>query len=189
MEHIGYQGRPGSNNHAAACHFAEKYGWQESQLVPLVTGQRLMAALRWGEVRFGVYAHSTAAGGIVAENEAALGDAVRVLDRYDVDVHHALFAKAEVTWEQVTAVASHPEALRECRGTLARLCPAAAEHPMDNTATAARALAEGDLPDTAAVLCSRELGESLGLTLLWERAEDLLHNSTTFVLAELKEKE
>ena len=76
MERIGYQGRPGSNNHAAARHFASKYGWTEAQLVPLVTGENLMAALNGGEVRFGVYAHSTAAGGIVAENEAAFGDRV-----------------------------------------------------------------------------------------------------------------
>ena len=82
MERIGYQGRPGSNNHAAARYFASRYGWTESQLVPLVTGENLMAALNRGEVRFGVYAHSTAAGGIVAENEAAFGDRVRVLDQY-----------------------------------------------------------------------------------------------------------
>lgn len=189
MERIGYQGRPGSNNHAAARHFASKYGWTEAQLVPLVTGANLMAALNRGEVRFGVYAHSTAAGGIVAENEAAFGDRVRVLDQYDVDVHHALFAKAVIPPEEVTAVASHPEALRECRETLARLCPTAQELPMDNTATAAYALAEGSLPEGAAVLCARELGESLNLTLLQERVEDLPHNSTTFVLVELKEQE
>lgn len=189
MERIGYQGRPGSNNHAAARHFASKYGWTEAQLVPLVTGANLMAALNRGEVRFGVYAHSTAAGGIVAENEAAFGDRVRLLDQYDVDVHHALFAKAVIPPEEVTAVASHPEALRECRETLARLCPTAQELPMDNTATAAHALAEGGLPEEAAVLCARELGESLNLTLLQERVEDLPHNSTTFVLVELKEQE
>ena len=188
MERIGYQGRPGSNNHAAARHFATKYGWEESQLCPLVTGKKLMAALTCGEVRYGIYAYSTAAGGIVEENVRAFGDRIRVLDRYDADIHHALFTKAAIAPEGVTVAASHPEALRECRKTLAALCPGAKEVPMDNTATAAHALADGGLPETAAVLCARELGESLGLILLREQAEDLSHNSTTFVLVELNEK-
>jgi len=183
---VGYQGTEGSNNHAAARHFAKKYGWREDQLRPLVTGKNLFSALQSGEVDFGVYAHSTAAGGEVAENREVFGDTVQILDRYTVDVHHHLFAKTALPLAVVTAVASHPEALRECRNTLKQICSNAAEIPVSNTGVAARALAEGELPDTAAVLCSMELGQTLGLTLLREQAEDLTHNSTTFVLAKLK---
>ena len=155
--------------------------------MPLVTGERLMAALRSGEVRFGVYAYSTAAGGLVAENAAVFRDLARELDRHEVHISHALFAREHLAPEQVTLVASHPEALRECRETLNRVYPTAQAHPMNNTATAANALAEGELPEGAAVLCAEELGQSLHLTLLRERTEDRERNTTVFVLVELKE--
>ena len=184
---IGYQGAENSNNHMAAVYFAEKYAWEDAELLPLVSGAHVAEALRSGKIRYGVYAYETLAGGLVQENVKAMeGLPLKLLDRCEIPIHHQLFKKSgEVADDEITAIASHPEALRQCGRTLRRLYPEAEWILAENTATAARALAEGELPETTAVLCSRRAGAQLHLALILENAEDLPDNRTTFVLAEL----
>ncbi len=184
---IGYQGVENSNNHMAAIYFAEKHAWAHPELRPLVSGANVAAALRSGEIRYGVYAYRTLAGGLVQENVKAMeGLNLKRIDQCQILIHHSLFKKnGSIPDHKITAIASHPEALRQCRQTLKRLYPDAECIPAKNTALAAQALAEGELPETAAVLCSRKAGTLLHLTLIRDNVEDLKDNRTTFVLAEL----
>lgn len=185
---IGYQGAENSNNHMAAIYFAEKYGWENAQLRPLVSGANVAAALRSGEIQYGVYAYRTLAGGLVQENVTAMrGLDLRQIDHCQIAIHHSLYKKNEsVADGEITAIASHPEALQQCRRTLKRLYPGIECIPAKNTAVAAQALADGELPETTAVLCSRRAGAQLHLSLIRRNVEDLKNNRTTFVLAALR---
>jgi len=188
---IGYQGTENSNNHAAALYFAETLVPKKVELRPLVTGKNVARALKCGEIHYGVYAYSTDAAGIVSENEVAFeGTPLAVLNAYTMEIHHHLFKRnATISNSAVTAVASHPEALRECRKNLLTLYSHAKLIPMENTGLAARSLADGSLPETTAVLCSENLGKQFGFVRIQENLEDLEQNRTTFVLVKLSQRD
>ena len=187
---LGYQGGEGSNNHAAAIAFAEKMGWGDTvELKPMISGKNVMKGLQEGTIDYGVYAYSTDARGLVQENaEATAGIELNILDLYNIDIHHHLWKKNEgIDDASITAIASHPEALYECKDTVARLYPDAMDIPVANTAVAASELASGILPETTAVLCSEKAAGIHGLSPIKMCVEDLEHNGTKFALVTLKE--
>lgn len=184
---IGYQGTANSNNHRAAIQLAEKLALPNVELRPLITGKNVVAALQSGEIRYGAYAYSTEAAGLVRENvEATKGVSLKTVGSVSIDIHHHLFKKnASVPNDSITAIVSHPEALWECRHNAKKLYPNAEYISAANTGVAARALYEGELPETTAVICNEKLGAQFDLAYIRENFEDLEHNGTIFILVEL----
>ncbi len=121
---IGYQGMENSNNNTAAALLAQKLEGP-AELRPLVSSRNVVAALLAGEIDYGVMAISTDVAGEVAETrEARKGTALRQLDAVSLDIHHSLFKKSpQIATESIRTIASHPEALRECVGNVAKCCP------------------------------------------------------------------
>lgn len=187
---IGYQGSQGSNNHAAAMHFAETHNWPDAELRPMVCGKGVIEGLVSGELDYGVFAYSTDLIGLVQENaEARKGVDLDYLDRYVVNVHHLLYKKNDsIPDEAITAISSHPEALRECKENVARLYPNVKLLTSLNSGYAAHALESGELPENVAVLCNKAAGERYHLALMRENIEDLKENGTSFMLVKLSGK-
>ena len=126
--------------------------------------------------------------GVVRETESALrGVSYRMLALDCIPIHHCLFVKDSSVTE-IRSIASHIQALEQCRGTLTRDYPKAAWKEEEDTAIAARYLAEGLLPRDAGVLCRRDAGEAFGLHLLRENLEDDAENATEFELIRLSQK-
>lgn len=184
---IGYQGSENSNNHAAAIYFAKTHGWENAELRPMVCGANVIAGLKSGELDYGVFAYSTDLIGLVQENaEATKGVELNYIDRYITNIHHYLYKKDEsVPNDAITAIASHPEALRECQHNMKKMYPNAENVPVANSGYAAHALATGELPETTAVLASKVAGERNHLALIKENVEDLKENGTSFMLVTL----
>lgn len=180
---IGYQGMENSNNNTAAALLSQKLDGP-AELRPLVSSRNVVAALLAGEIDYGVMAISTDVAGEVAETrEARKGTALRQLDAVSLDIHHSLFKKSpQIATEKIRTIASHPEALRECAGNVAKVLPDAAAMPVGDTALAAKMLHDGELSDDTAVLCSTAAGKQHGLCLIQENIEDLEHNGTAFAL-------
>lgn len=186
---IGYQGIEGSNSQAAARNMAERLGWTNVEYVPLVHSKGVVGALLAGTVDYGVMATLNHIAGVVLETEAALrGVQYRMLALDCIPIHHCLFVKNSSVTE-IHAVASHIQALKQCKGTLAREYPEAVWKEEEDTAIAAQHLAEGTLPPDTGVLCRRDAGEAFGLHLLRENLEDDAENATEFELVQLSEKE
>ena len=185
---IGYQGIKGSNSEASARSMAKRLGWTGVEYVPLVHSRGVVAALLAGEVDYGVMATLNHVAGVVQETEAALrGLNYRMLALDCIPIHYCLFVRdASVT--KIHTVASHIQALEQCRGTLAREYPNAVWKEAEDTAIAARHLAEGVLPKDTGVLCRRDAGEAFGLHLVRENLEDDAENATEFELIRLSEK-
>ncbi len=185
---IGYQGIEGCNSLASARNMAGRLGWTDVEYVPLINSKGVVDALRAGTVDYGVMATMNHVAGVVLETEAALrGLNYRMLALDCIPIHHCLFVK-DSSVKKITLVASHIQALKQCRGTLAREYPEAVWQEDEDTAMAARHLAEGVLPADAGVLCRKEAGEALGLYLLQENLEDDAENATEFELIQLSEK-
>lgn len=120
--------------------------------------------------------------GTVLETKDALRDfSYRTVDAQWLPVHHCLFVKRPDV-RTISCIASHVQALGQCAGTLAKRFPGVALREVEDTAIAARYLADGRLPEDAAVLCRKNAGEAFGLHLLAENLEDDPRNMTEFIL-------
>lgn len=185
---IGYQGIEGSNSEASAKTMAARLGWAEVEYVPLVHSQGVVDALKSGAVDCGVMATLNHVAGVVLETETALrGLSYRMLALDCIPIHHCLFVK-DPSVTEIRTIASHIQALKQCRATLARDYPEVAWREEEDTAIAARHLAEGLLPPDTGVLCRRDAGEAFGLHLVRENLEDDAENATEFELIRLSER-
>jgi prephenate dehydratase len=180
---VGYQGMRGSHTERAAMELLQRAGLHGWQLDPCITSHEVVARLSDGRVQLGVLAVSNAVAGEVAETADALrGVACVELARCTLPIVHCLYAREPMAAADVEHVYSHEQALRQCAGSLTRLCPGATLHAMEDTAVAARALAAGRYPGRAAVVCAQAAGEQAGLALLAAAIQDRPDNATAFVL-------
>lgn len=178
---IAYQGIPGSNSEAVSFAFAQNQGFLNVEYIPAVHSKGVTDMLERGEADYGVMATRNLIAGSVGETEDALSAiSYRVVDAQWLPVHHFLFTKNENC--DIKCIASHIQAFGQCRDTLRKRYPGVKLLEVEDTAIAARYLAEGQLGDDTAVLCRRNAGEMFGLHLAAENLEDDSRNMTEFVL-------
>ncbi len=180
MTRIGYMGIPLSFTEGMAKIMASELG-TDTEEVPLETARGVVGALRSGEIDLGVLAVRNSTFGPVIETEKALeGFPHRVLMRESMPVHQCIFVRYPDA--EVKAVASHVQALGQCRRTIDRLYPGAVRKEISDTAVAAEMVSDGRLPADCAVVCRKEAGMHYGLHLVLENAEDRKDNTTEFIL-------
>lgn len=190
LNRIGYQGIPGSNSEVAAELFVQRFAMEPETLVPLVTSKDVVQALREGSIDYGVMAVRNKIAGDVAETT----DALHTID-YDIygalaiPIRHCLFKRPDVQIEDVTTIASHPQALLQTQNVRKQLYPTLSEIETPDTALAAKQLATGELSPTTTVLCSKHAGLQYGLELVYEDLKDLpdeIVNETEFLVVRLR---
>ena len=189
LSRIGYQGIPGSNSEVAAELFVQRFAMEPATLVPLVTSKDVVQALREGSIDYGVMATRNKIAGDVTETS----DALQTID-YDIygalaiPIRHYLFKHPDVRVEDVTTIASHPQALLQTQNVRKQLYPTLSEVETSDTALAAKQLASGELPPITMVLCSKQAGLQYGLELVYEDLKDLpdeIVNETEFLVVRL----
>lgn len=180
-------GIAGSFSDTAAHELAKMMGYEDVNFFPLVCSQNILDKLRKGAVEYGVLGVENSSVGPVSEFvEAFSGVNYEILAEYILPIHHCLFKlNAETPSDSLTAVASHPQALTQTAATRAQNWPQLIEQEIDDTALGAEWLADGTLPDTTAVICSRTAGEMWNLDMIAENIEDSSTNRTTFWLLKL----
>lgn len=185
---IGYQGDAGSNSEAASAGFAVTQGMKNVEYVPLVNSKNVVDAVMAGKVDYGVMASRNHIAGYVRETEEALtGVSYHLAAALCLPIHHCLFVK-DPTITHPAVIASHPQALAQCKDTLAQEYAYAEQLEIADTAIGARYLADGTLPSNVGVLCRRNAGEAFGLHLLQENLEDDPTNATDFIIIEKEER-
>lgn len=186
MVRISYMGIPFSNSEEAASRFAASRGWQNAELVAAVTSEGVVRSLRSGESDYGAVASSNITAGTVEETRKALegADDIETVDTVTIPIHHCVFVKRKDA--KIDCAVSHVQALLQTAGNLERLYPGTRRIEVEDTAYAAKMLAEGSLPETAAVICRRNAGEHYGLVLAHENIEDRGDNMTTFLLLRIR---
>src|SRR5918992_413020 len=102
----------------------------------------------------------------------------------DIDVNHTLLVHPNLPGrESIERIASHQQAIRQCRMWLRHHFPTTLVTEEPDTAEAARMLATGELPASTAVIAAERCAELFGLRVLERRIQDLKFNFTTFVAA------
>ena len=180
---IGYQGTPGSNAETATKAIVKRLNLLNVELVPLTTSQNVCDHLVKGSIDFGVMARQNSISGMVSETLKAVPskDLHRVTFQV-VPINHCLFKLPNVPMSSLTTIASHEEALCQTKNIRARMFPQLNELKTEDTALSAKQLAEHILPETTAVLCSKQAGLQHKLDLVCEHVADKINNNTLFDL-------
>ncbi len=179
---IAYMGIPGSNSEQAAMDFAAEMGWEDYDLLPRVDSRGVIRSMDEEGADYGVVAVANINAGPVIETREALEgrDDIEFVKSFWVPIHHCVFVRDGCT--MVRHIASHIQALLQTAGNLEKLYPGTDRIEIEDTAIAARYLAEGRLSDDTAVVCRRNAGEMFGLRMVHENIEDRSDNMTEFHL-------
>ncbi len=187
MSKVGYMGIAGSFSEVAARELILRTDMADAELLPMVCAQNILDALRAGEADYGVLGVTNTTAGPVSEFVKAFdGVDYEVLAEDVLPIHHCIFLAPNARQEDITEIASHPQAFRQTDHYRQTHFPDWAEHEVGDTALAAEWLAKKILPDTTAVICSMQAGLSWNLKLIAQNVEDSDTNRTTFWLLTLK---
>ncbi len=178
---VAYQGTAGAFSEEAALTVTSG-----AEPVGLPTFHEVFEAVTSGAATCGVVpVENAVAGSINQTYDLLLESDLHVVGEVYLRVRHNLLAPPETRLEDVRKVISHPQALSQCDGFLARHKLEAV--PVYDTAGAAKQLAERPEPGLAAI-ASRRAAEVYGLEVLAEGIEDFDFNYTRFFVIAREER-
>lgn len=185
---IAYQGIEGSFAEMAAKDLAENERFAEYTLVPMEDSESVCKALDGDVVDYGVVALENSIGGEVTETRRAfMTRDIQHVAKVALSVSQCLFkASDRVENREIQYVASHEQALLQCKDNVREILGNVQLIPVEDTALAARRISEGVYGQDTAVLCSRRAGEIFHLALIQENVQDQSENTTWFTLFRLE---
>ena len=172
---VAYLGPEYTFSHQAAL----KHFGQSSNLKAMVSIGDVFREVERGNCSVGlVPVENSGEGAVNASLDQLMSSSLKVCGEVYAPVNHALMSLAKEL-EEVEVIYSHPQALAQCRGWLARHLPRARLSEAASTAAAARQAAE--TPGSAAVGNLAAAGP-YGLAVLAEGIQDYSHNTTRFLV-------
>ena len=182
MIKIGIQGGKGSFSEEAACEFAKNHGYDDFSVEYLISSETVLAFVEDEMVNYGIFAMENAQGGVVIESVEALAvHRCEIVEMFYITISQNLLGHQGVHLGDITEIHSHQQALRQCKDYLSEHFWTRPLIEADDTAEAARRLAEGQLPKTAGVIANLSCADLYGLEILQESIHDLKHNLTLFL--------
>ena len=184
---IGVSGAQGSFSEEAGRTYrhAEGVSEQDIKLSYLVGVEQVLTALDVGAIDRGVFPIENSNGGIVYEAVYAMSQHMFSIEKiFEIDIRHCLMAVPGTKVSDITAIASHDQALKQCRMYLKRVWKDVELVEYEDTAKAAHDLSQKIIPEHTAVIAPRRSAELYGLDILEEGVQDLKFNFTTFIVAE-----
>ena len=137
-------------------------------------------AIQKGECDYGVLPiENSTAGSVNAVYDLMMEYHFNIVRSVRVKINHSLLAKPGTRKENIREIFSHPQAIAQCEEYLKKF-PGAVVTEVENTAVAAKKVAESDRPDVAAI-GSEINGELYGLRTLESEIQDNGNNYTRFI--------
>ncbi len=145
------------------------------------TFDKVFSAIEKGLCRYGVLPiENSTAGSVNKVYDLMLEHNFYITKSVRIKVDHNLLVKEGVALSEVREIYTHEQAIRQCEAFLATLGPDVKITACENTAVAAKMVAESDRRDVAA-LSSRHCAKLYGLKCLCEAAQDSGNNYTRFI--------
>ncbi len=184
---FGIQGGPGSFNEQALLDYVARHQIADYRIEYLYTTEKVLAELHLGNIDFGQFAIHNSLGGIVGESVEAMSRYnFKIVEEYAILIAHFLMKKRGVEWGQIERIMTHPQVIAQCKGNLAakyaNLQLTSGEGDLVDSATAAKALAEGDLPESTAVMGPEILSKLYNLEVVEGNLQDSSKNFTSFMM-------
>ncbi|XP_047066259.1 arogenate dehydratase 2-like [Lolium rigidum] len=174
---VAYQGCPGAYSEAAA-----RKAYLGCETVPCEYFETAFQAVENCVADRAVLPLENSLGGSIHRNYDLLlrHNKLHIVGEVRLAVRHCLLANRGVKIENLRSAMSHPQALAQCEQTLTKL---GIEHreAVDDTAGAAKYIAEQKLQDTGAVASSLA-AQLYGLDILAENIQDDADNVTRFMM-------
>lgn len=172
--HVACQGVEGAYSQVAA----EKF-FRHPNITYTKSFERVFEAVEAGEVDYGVLPIENSTAGSVNRVFDLMGEhEFHIVRSTRVKVDHCLLANKGTRLEDIREIYSHEQAIRQS-GEFLETLPAAEVKVVENTAVAARMVAESGRSDVAA-LSSRSCAELYGLSVLGSAVQDRDNNYTRF---------
>ena len=172
---VGFLGPQGTYSHEVALRLFD----DTALLQPYISIDTAIRAVASGEIAECVVPIENSLEGSVNVTLDTLAHDVELLISREIvmPVRHNLLARE--VGRSICRILSHPQALAQCRRTLARLYPQAESLPVDSTAEAARRVAQGE--SGLAAIGSRNAAALYGLEIIAADIQDTASNCTSFV--------
>lgn len=170
---VGCQGCPGANSETAS-----KIFFPNHEPVYYPSFHQVFEAVESGEIEYGVLPVYNSTAGSVTQTYDLMGEYNFFITAMNqVEVANCLAVRKGTKMEDITRVYSHPQALSQCSDFIKRNHLKIKDY--DNTATAARMVAESNEP--IAAICSERCAKLTGLEILETRISNVLPNFTRFI--------
>jgi len=145
----------------------------------------VLSALEGGTIDQGFIPVVNTNSGLVRPAFQAMGEyQFRLMDDYWHEVNQCLLVLPGMTLPQIRYVASHEQALAQCKNFLREYLPGVKPMPWVDTAKAARDLVDGLLSRSTAVIASAHAAQLYQLQILKEGIHDQKPNLTAFIIVE-----
>ncbi len=178
MKRVAIQGVAGCFHEQAA---REYFSREQIEIVPCRSFTKLFETLKEDEGKLGIMAiENTIAGALLQNHELLRESNQLIVGEYKLRIEHNVAVLPDVGIEDVREVNSHPIALMQCQRWLG-------EHPTikvvegDDTASSARAIAQNNLRNHAAI-CSELAAKIYGLKIIDKGIETNKRNFTRFLI-------
>ena len=176
---VGYQGVEGAFSNIAA-----KQIFPCENYISFKTFFDVLEAIEEGKIDCGIVPIENSYAGRVAGMHNLFRDFcdknLFIITEKMLKVEHCLCGLAGAKIEGVTHIFSHEQALMQCQKNISKMLPNATCAAKENTAVAAKFVAESANKNFAAI-CSEEACKQYGLTILKENFQDANDNYTLFV--------
>lgn len=176
LSRVAYQGEPGAYSEMAANKACPD--WEPLPCEQFETA--FQALTQWMAERAVLPVENSLGGSIHAVYDLLLRYRLHIVGETSVAVNHCLLALPGVAKGDIRRVMSHPQALAQTDGYTRRM-PGVVREAVDDTAGAAKMIAENGWRDAAAV-ASRRAAELYGLEVLDEGIQDAKDNVTRFIV-------
>jgi prephenate dehydratase len=173
---VGYLGPPGTFGEQAALGYAPS-----DDILPQPSHTAVIAGVEAGTLDEGIAAIENSLEGAVNETVDALIQNSNVFIRRELvlPIEHCLIAPPSLSMQDIRLVLSHPSALGQCRGYLARELPNAQHEAALSTAAAVQAVMG---MRGAAAIGTRRAAELSGGNVLAAGIQDVPRSKTRFVV-------
>lgn len=178
---IAFLGPKGTYSDEAARIFAQKISGNISEFVECPSFNEIYEAVERGRCEFGVMPiENSLEGAVTATLDAfAFRSGVSIVGSTVINIHHCLLLHPEATLDDITTIASHPQALAQCRRYLNEHFP---HQVRMSTASSAEAAQLASTDKHIASISSKFAGELFNCKIQQEGIEDHFGNQTKFVL-------
>jgi len=182
---IGISGDVGSFSEQAAKEYIKNKKIENYKLKYLISVENVLENLNKQKIDIGIFPIENSNGGIVIESVYAMSRHIfKIKELFEIPVIHCLLAKKDVRKEDIKNIASHDQALKQCKMYLKRKWPEAHLHETDDTAKTAKNLSEKKLTEDTAVLAPEICADLYGLAIIEKSVQDLKFNFTSFLAVE-----
>lgn len=185
---VGIHGIKGCFTHESILRFCEEAKVDETKLDLkfLVTAENVLRELDESKIDRGVFAMANSGSGAYVTSMDPMGKyTYKVMAVYGMKIMQCLLSHPGEKIENINEVFGHPQAVSQCKRTLAEKYPyLKINHGKDDddTALCAKRIAEGRLPRTTATLASQVAAKLYNLNILSYNMHHDPFNTTTFLI-------